>query len=161
MTIQAVVMVSLVIAFVVLGIMALVEKLIVARKARLPRKPRLPIGELPLSEEETEAPDTTIRNAEMERLPVYWFENRMDRKHPSFGFLERIRGKRAIIRLASGKRVRRKAYLVCLMDGQRLGIPPTREPKRLPSVMEVTSEDPAVVSMLEIERCHGAVPTSA
>ena len=52
MKIESVVLISLAIALAVLGIVSLAQRLLAARKASRPRKPRLPIGELPLSEEE-------------------------------------------------------------------------------------------------------------
>ncbi len=165
MKIEAVVLVSLAIAFAIIGIVSLIN-MFKARSKTKGRKLPFRLGELPLSDDEKDPLVTTIRN-QVKAWPVYWL-NYPGSKEVTYGWLERLKGRRAILRMHNGKRLRRKAYMVFLMDGTQLDVPPMSEPKRiqksLPTVMEVTSEsaaDPAMETMLAVERRHGAVPFEA
>lgn len=156
MQIEMVVLISLTIALAVLGLATVITKMVMPRKAKV-RKLPFRVGELPLSDSEKDDPVTTIRNAEKAMWPVYWFDDPSDRRHPSCGFLERIRGRRAIIRLASGKRIRRKAYLVYLVGyNSLLAEPPMPEPKPISRKLEVSSEadeaDEVTAKLVELER---------
>lgn len=164
MSIELVATISLVLALVGLSIVVLIVKAVSARSKAKGRKLPLRLGQLPLSDEEKKelAGPQTISKEKPMAWPVYFFPIPGNRKDAIHGWLERIKGRRAIIRLHNGKRIRRKMYLVYLMNGVALDVPPVREQKRLPATLpvEVTSEpiDEATTTMLELERKFEAVP---
>ncbi|TSC89720.1 MAG: hypothetical protein G01um10143_210 [Parcubacteria group bacterium Gr01-1014_3] len=142
MKIEAVVLVSLAIIFAILGIVSLI-KMVSARRHKQEEQ------------DDQETPTNTATERKFDGRLVLWFDIPGNHKEFSLGRLERKKGRRAIIRLFNGKRIRRKAYLVYLLNGTPLDVPPMKEPKPTPisRKLEVSSEqDEVTATLLDLER---------